>query len=88
MSRKSQTLEANFTVSVWPSPSAVGEIRDADRRCAPNAQVLAQLLSDRLFTALADAWFTDLQGSDSDNLPVKLVFNLVVERKEFRSYGK
>jgi len=87
VSRKVQILEANFLVTVWPGKGGCGEIRDADRRAAPNASVLAQILSDRLHAALAECWFTDLGGSDVENLPVKLVFNVVVERKEFVRYG-
>lgn len=88
MSRKVQCLEANFILTIWPKFGEAGEIRDADRRIMPTAQTLGEVLAHRLMQEINNAWHSDLQGSDADNLPVKLVFNAVIERKEYRNYGK
>ena len=88
MSRKVPTLEANFVVSVWTGKGCCGQIVEADRRLAPGGQVMYEHIGKVLHAELIRAWPEVLSNQPLEGMPIKLVFNVVVERKEFICYGK
>lgn len=88
MSKKIPTLEANWVVSRWNGKGCCGEILDADRRLAPNGEVLSEQIALMVHDQLANAWPGLLSAQPLEKLPVKLVLNIVIERKDFLSYGK
>lgn len=88
MSRMVPTLEAEFGACVWKAKGGTGEIVELDKRRAPTAMILQQILATMLAKELTLFWPAGLTGEEWKKTPVKLTLSIIVERKDFKCYGK
>lgn len=73
---------------VWPREGGSGEIRLADRLTATTTTNLIERIQEAMGVAITGSVPRDVTQQEWKNLPVKMVFEVVVEKREVATYGQ
>jgi hypothetical protein len=85
--RKEWVWEVRILGSVWPKAGGCGEIMECDRRTWNTTQLVLQGLTEAIQQLIQKELPPDAKLPELKNLPVKIHFDITIEKKEVIRYG-